>query len=235
AFIVEASRIAIDDNAQRYAIDSRTDSAVIQGRAGINGNRVRVCRIAVGRGARFKQEFKLHAHVVTGAAYQEIVGGPFAGLVLAPCLAQPFAVRFEAAAGHHTGARFDALVADAGRDESTSVQFQGIDRSVVTYLHAQVFSAAVVGIDQCLAAAHEKRVGAGDVQRARQRGLKAHTVLAHPVATGRRGAYHHAGKLLVGNAARHLEQVLPELFFGVGVHQYVLGRVVHATQIARVL
>jgi hypothetical protein len=40
--------------------------------------------------------------------------------------------------------------------------------------------------------------------------------------------------VLVGQAAGHLEQVLPELFFGVGVDQHVLRRVVHAAQVARV-
>ena len=43
-----------------------------------------------------------------------------------------------------------------------------------------------------------------------------------------------AGELLVGQAAGHAQQVLPVLLLGVGVHQHVLRRVVHAAQVARV-
>jgi hypothetical protein len=39
---------------------------------------------------------------------------------------------------------------------------------------------------------------------------------------------------LVGLAAGDLQQVLPELFFRVGLGQHVLRRVVHAAQVARV-
>jgi hypothetical protein len=40
--------------------------------------------------------------------------------------------------------------------------------------------------------------------------------------------------VFVGLAAGDLEQVLPELFFRVGLGQHVLRRVVHAAQVARV-
>ena len=43
-----------------------------------------------------------------------------------------------------------------------------------------------------------------------------------------------AGQVFVGQAARDLEQVLPKLFFRIGIDQHVLRRIVHATQVARV-
>ncbi|MNT32613.1 hypothetical protein D3C72_1685060 [compost metagenome] len=41
--------------------------------------------------------------------------------------------------------------------------------------------------------------------------------------------------MLVGEAAGHLQQVLPVLLFRVGLDQHVLRRVVHAAQVAGVL
>jgi hypothetical protein len=73
------------------------------------------------------------------------------------------------------------------------------------------------------------------MERARKRGLETHAVPAHPAATGGRGADCQTGELLVGLAAGDCQQVLPELFFRVGVQQDILRCVVHASQIARVL
>jgi hypothetical protein len=39
-------------------------------------------------------------------------------------------------------------------------------------------------------------------------------------------------KVFVGLPTRHFEQVLPELFFRVGIHQHVLRGIVHAAQVA---
>ena len=39
------------------------------------------------------------------------------------------------------------------------------------------------------------------------------------------------GQVLVGQAACDFEQVLPELFFRVGIDQHVLRRIVHAAQV----
>ena len=123
----------------------------------------------------------------------------------------------------------------AGRDEAAVVELERVHRRVVADLHAERFGAAVVRVDQRLAAAHEERVGARQVQRARQRRLEAHAVPAHPVAAGRRRADHEPRELLVGGAAGDLQQVLPVLLFRIGVDQHVLRRVVHAAQVARVL
>ena len=45
-------------------------------------------------------------------------------------------------------------------------------------------------------------------------GWKVHAVAAHPVAAGAGLADHQARQVFVGQPARHLEQVLPEFFFG---------------------
>src|SRR5690606_19405704 len=93
AFVVEAARLAVDHHPQRYAVDAGTDAAVVERRARIDGHAMRLGRIADGVGAGVDHEFQQHAHVEARAADQEIVGRPFAALVLAPRLAQPFAVR----------------------------------------------------------------------------------------------------------------------------------------------
>ncbi|MNV64220.1 hypothetical protein D3C71_1568510 [compost metagenome] len=72
------------------------------------------------------------------------------------------------------------------------------------------------------------------MQGARQRGLEVHAVAAHPGSAGGGFADHQARQVFVGQPARHLEQVLPELFLRVGIDQHVLRRIVHAAQVAGV-
>ena len=193
---------------------------------------------ADGVGALRHQVLEQHAHVEAGAAYGEVVGRPLTGLVLAPGLAQPFAVGLEAAAGHHAGARLNALrtglAVDMRSNKAAGVKLEPLDFSLVTHLDTELLSAAVVSVHQCLAAAHEERIGARQMQRARQRRLKAHAVLAHPAAAARGLTDRQARHAFGGQAAGDLEQVLPEFFFGVGFGQHVLRRVMHATQVARV-
>lgn len=119
--------------------------------------------------------------------------------------------------------------------EALAVELDRGHGRVVADLHAEPFGAAEIGIDQRLAAAHEEGIGARHVQCARQRRLEVHAVAAHPVAAVRRGADHQPREVLVGEAARHLQQVLPVLLFRVGIDQHVLRRVVHAAQVAGVL
>ena len=184
---------------------------------------------------RIDHEFQQHAHVEARAADQEIVGRPLAVRVLAPGLAQPGAIRFEAAGRQHASARLDTLGSDACRHEASVAQFDRIDRRVVANRHAQGFGTAIVRVDQRLAATHEKRIGARHVECAGKRRLEMHAVLAHPVAAGRRGADREARELFVGDAAGDLEQVLPEFLFRIGVHEDILRCLVHAAEVARVL
>src|SRR5436305_15343557 len=102
-------------------------------------------------------------------------------------------------------------------------------------LHAEILGAAVVGVDQRLAAAHEEGIGARQVQRAGERWLEAHAVLAHPGTTRRRGADGEPGEAFARIAARDLEQVLPELLFRIGLAEHVLRLIVHTAQTARAL
>jgi hypothetical protein len=196
---------------------------------------VRLRRVADLVGALRDQVLQQHTLVEARAADQEAVGRPLTALVAAPGLPQPADVGLEAAAGHHAGAGLDAFAADQPRcDETAAGQFQLLHRAVVAHAHPQRLCAAVVGVDQRLASAHEERVGTAQVQRARQRRLEAHPVPAHPVAAARRLADHLPRQRLVGLAGGDLQQVLPELFLRVGLGQHVLRRVVHAAQVARV-
>jgi hypothetical protein len=172
-----------------------------------------------------------------------LVGRVFTALVLTPRLAQPLAVGLKASCSQHTGTGLDAFASNAAiglfvhdrcGHKTALVQFDAIHLGVVVDLHTQLFGAAVKGIHQGLAPAHEKRVGAGRVQSARQRRLKTHTMLDHPGSAGGRMADRQPGQVLVGQAARDFEQVLPKLFFRVGIDQHVLRRIVHAAQIAGV-
>ena len=233
AFVIEAPAIAIDDDAQRHAVDPGADAAVIERRARIDRHRMALRRVADLVRARFEHLLEQHAGVEAGAADDEVVRHPLA-FVLSPGLAQPFAVRFEAAIGNHAGLGLDAFVTHISGAELAIDQFQPVDRGVVADLHAQVLRAAEVGIDQRLAAAQEERVGARQVQGAGQRILEAHAVLDHPRPAGRRVADRQPGELLVGDAAGDLQQVLPVLFFRIGLGQHVLRLVVHAAQVARV-
>src|SRR6202008_1893805 len=103
-------------------------------------------------GASTDHEFQQRAGVEAAAANQKIVGRPLAAFVLAPCFAQPFAVGFEAAGRQHAGARRDAFFAtvlvtnENGGLEAAAMQFEARNRRVVTDLHAQSLSTAVVGV-----------------------------------------------------------------------------------------
>ena len=116
--------------------------------------------------------------------------------------------------------------------EDTVFQLKFVDFSVVVNLNAEFFGAAVIRIDQRFATTHEKSVGSRCVQGARQGRLKAHTMFDHPRAAMVGVANGQARHVLVGEAASHFEQVLPKLFFWVGVDQHILRCIVHAAQIA---
>ena len=183
-------------------------------------------------GAGIEQLPQHHAGVEAGAADQEVVGGPFAALVLSPCLPKPLQVGFEAAGGDDAGAGFDSPAGGMGGAKDAVHDLEPRDRGVVADLHAERFGAAVVGIEQRLAAAQEEGVGAAQVQRARQRTLEAHAVPAHPAPAQRRFADREPCQCLVGDPAGDLEQVLPVLLFRIGLGQHVLRLIMHAAQVA---
>jgi hypothetical protein len=145
---------------------------------------------------------------------------------------EPLPVRLEATGGEHAGARLDALATDPGRDEAAPGELDRIDRRVVPHANAEPCSAPVVGVDQGLAAAHEERVGSGEMKSAGQRRLEVHTMTAHPVAAGGRLPDRDSRERLVRQAARDLEQILPVLLFGIGIDEHVLRRIVHAADVA---
>src|SRR5690606_38318987 len=93
-YVIEAVGLAVDHDAQRYAIDTGADPAIIEGGARVNGDAMRLRRVADDIGTGIHHVAQQYALVVTPAANQEVVRRPFAALVLAPGLAQPFAIRF---------------------------------------------------------------------------------------------------------------------------------------------
>jgi hypothetical protein len=177
ALVVEAVAVAIDDDAERHAVDPGADAAVIQRRPRIDGHHVGLGRIADPVGLVIVQQMaQQHALVEAGAADQEAVGRPVAAGVLAPGVAQPLAVGFEAAGGQHAAAGRDPFAPAAHRLEVTVLDGHRVHWRFVADVDAEPLGAAVVGIDQGLAAAHEEGIGAGHMQGARQRWLKMHAV-----------------------------------------------------------
>ena len=234
ALVVKTLRFTVHHHAERDAVQPGADAAVVQRRTGVDGHHVGLCRVTDRIGPQRQQLLEENALVEAGATDEEVIGGPLATRVLAPCLTQPFAVGLETSSGHHAGFGGDAFVTHVRGDKTVTVHFDAVHRCVVANLHAQAGGAAVIGVQQRLAATHEKGIGARQVQRARQRGLKAHAVAAHPVAAGAGGTDCQARQGLAGKATGDLKQVLPKFFFGVGLGQHVLRRIVHATQVARV-
>ena len=225
ALVVEALRVAVDHDAERHAIHARADAAVVQRRARVDRHAMALRRVAdrcprPGRSAR--------------AARRPCCSG-CRGCAKLSAGHSPRSLRPHASRSH---SRFDSKpplattqaraamrsCPDARRDEAVAVDLERVHRRVVADLHAQRRGAAVVRVDERLAAAHEERVRAAQVQRARQRRLEAHAVPVHPRAarapTSR--MTRRASRSSVA-PARDLEQVLPELLLRVGVGQHVLA------------
>ena len=246
AFVVKAFRLPVHHHAQRHTVDAGADAPVVQRSAGINGHHVRLGWVTNRVRTLVHHVFDECALVVARTSNQEVVRRPFAQSVLSPGLAQPLDVRLKTTRGQHAGFGGDAFAAhrapgfigafvhDVGGDKMAVGNVECFDLGVVLNLNPQVLSAAVVRIDQCFAAAHEECIGPCGMQSARQRGLKAHPMLEHPGPACGRTANGQAGHVFIGDAARDFEQVLPEFFFRVGLHQHILRGIVHAAQVAGV-
>jgi len=127
-------------------------------------------RIAYRISSGLQHELQQRAVVEARAADEEVVRRPFAVGVLPPGLAQPVPVGLEAPRGQHAGSGLETLLhalraPDEGRHEAAVAQLQPHDGGLIADLYAELLRAAVVGVDQGLAAAHEKGVGASRVQR----------------------------------------------------------------------
>ena len=94
ALVVEALRVAVDDDAQRHRVDAGDDAAVVARAARVDGHAVALRRVAHAPRALVEQELQHLAHVVGRAAHDEVVGGR------PPRLAQPLEVGLEPAGGH---------------------------------------------------------------------------------------------------------------------------------------
>ena len=120
---------------------------------------MRLRGVTDGIGALVDQMTQHHAHIETGATDAEVIGRPFAPLILSPGLALPGEVRLEAAAGQHAGEAFKSLAAREGRHKAPAVEFDPVDRCVIPDRDTEPLGTAVVGVHQRFAAAHEKRIG----------------------------------------------------------------------------
>ena len=139
---------------------------VVQRRARINGDHVRLRWVANGVSALIDQVLEQHALVELRAANQKVVRCPFAQVVLSPSLAQPFAVGLKAACRQHASAGSNAFFSHVGGNKASVLNVQPVHSRVVANLYAKFFGAAVIGVDQGFASAHEKRIGARHMQRA---------------------------------------------------------------------
>ena len=232
--IVKTLCFAVNHHTQGNTVDSGAYAAVIQGCTGINGNHVRLGGVTNGIGALDQQMAQQCALVVARATHQKVVCRPLTTLVLSPSLAQPISVGLKTATGEHAGASGNAFTLAIRGDKLTLLHFNAVHRSLIPHLYAQPFRAAVIGIHQGFAAAHKESIGACRVQRARQGRLEVHAVATHPGPAGSGLTNHQARQGLVGLATGDFEQVLPELFFRIGLYQHILGGVMHAAQIAGV-
>lgn len=230
AFVVEALGIAVHHDAQRDAINACADAAVVERCARIDGDHVRLGGIAQGVGMMIVDHVaQQYAAVVGGAADEKVVRGPFAAFVLPPGVTQPFAVGLKTAGREYAGFGGDAFaVAPCGLKDAVGY-FQSLHRRFVADVYAEFFRTAIVGVDKCFAAAHEKGIGARYMQGAGERRLKMYTVATHPRAAGGGGANDDARQMFVGVAAGNFVEILPEFFFRVSVNQNILRRFMHAT------
>ena len=182
AFVVEALRLRVHGDAERDAVDARDDAAVEARRAGIDGDRMALGRIAGGLGAAVHQQAQQPAIVVRRAANQEVVGG------VAPDLSQPLEIRLESAGRRDERLRAHLLGAavprDEGRGEAPVADVQPGHPGVVFDRDAEALGGAVVRVHQLLAASQEEGVRAREMERAAKRRLKAGAVAA-PSSRGR--------------------------------------------------
>ena len=193
ALVIETLGKAVDHHPERDCVDARADPAVIKRGTRVNCHHVRLSGIADHVGALPSEIGNDGAHVEPCAADQEVIGRMLAIVVHAPGFAQPLAVRFKTAAGKHAGLGRDPLFTRAavarlvthdGSGEPVAVEFDAHRLGVVVDLRTERFGTPEIGVDECLAAAHEKRVGARGMKRARKRRLKPHTMTPHPGPAG---------------------------------------------------
>ena len=124
---------------------------------------------------------------------------------VAPVFLEPLDVGLEAAGRSHEGGRAHRRSLRPARDgdrPERAVRDVQIDRfGVVHDLDAQPFGGDVVARSHRATAAEEEGVGAAEAERAAERRLPAHALLAIQRQNFFRLADHEAGELLVGLAA----------------------------------
>src|SRR5262249_7408715 len=231
AFVVEARGVAVDHDAERHGVDPRHDAAVELRCTAVHCDRVALLRVADLTHAVVEEHAQDASLVVRSAAHDEVVGH------LAPALLEPGNVRLESAGGGHERLcpHLDALAALA-RDraaEAAVAQLEVLDLGIVGDGDAEMLRRAVVRVDERLAAAEEERVGAAQVEGARERRLEPHAVLGHPGAQIRRSADGEPGERLVRLPAGDAPEVVPEFLLQVLPRHDCVRASVDVAQVAR--
>src|SRR5690606_29993541 len=137
--------LAIHHHTQRHTVDTGTDAPARQACPRVDRNHMGLARIPdLVRVVPLEHMLEHDTLIELRAADPEIVDRPLAALVLAPCLAQPLAVRLKATRGQDTGACLDAFTVGVGGNEASITDIKGINRRVVAYLYTQRLGASVI-------------------------------------------------------------------------------------------
>ena len=209
------------------------DAAVEFRRAGVDRDRVALGGIADVLHALVEQHLQDRAAVIGRAADQEIVGG------IAPVFLQPFDVGFKTAGRRHQrrGADFggaaDRLLQRGGQEHAV-LDLEVGHFSIVDDLDAEFFRGEIQRVQHRASAAEEERIGAAKAQRAAERGLPAHALFDDPVQDVLGLLDHELGEFLVGLTAGQAQQIVPELFLGVGAGEDRGRGIMRATHVAGV-
>ncbi len=181
--------------------------------------------------ALVEQHLQNRAAVIGRAANEKIVGG------VAPIFLQPFDIGFKTAGGRdqRRGADFaravDRLLQLSGQEHAV-FDLEVDDLRVIPDLDAEFFRSEIQRVQHRPSAAEEERVGAAEAQRAAERGLPAHALFDDPVQDVLGLLDHELGEFFVGLAAGQAQQIVPELFLGVGAGENLGRRVVGAAHVA---
>jgi len=107
-------------------------------------------------------------------------------------------------------------VRHSGAEKHAGVDLEIHDLGVVYRVDAERLGGEVERVQHRPTAAEEERVGPPEAERAAERGLEADPLLGDPAEHFLRLADHVPGERLVGLAAGHPEQIVPEFLLGIG-------------------
>ena len=209
------------------------------GRAGVDGDRVARAGIADRLRSGIQHQPQRCTGVERRAAHDEVVGR------IAPGVLQPrrgsirsrrWRVRRSVPRDpvcHLRRPHVVQLKADPTATE-TVTHVDPDDLGVVHHVDAESVGCGVIAVHHRLAAAEKERVGARQVQRAAQCGLKADAVSSHPLRARLRLADEQPRQRLIGLVRIDAQQIGEELVLRVRAGEHGGRRIVRAAEIPRV-